>query len=380
MVDKLLYARMCTSFIWLNPVHRNATMKYSWQLIAVRTVFIFSFFLFVRTAFSQASTSQERTLEALKQSGIVRQEGSTLIYKVQKASDTAQVRLLYSNLLNDPGYQVKFEVAGQKPVKVNTPVTNVPKTNLPIISNTANNQGSGTSDSPNCCFCNMKTFQYVGMGSDRTVANPFSEHSWIVPAGVTKIKFEAWSAGGNGGNRNLRGGGGGGGAYVSGIIEVSGGMTLKIRIPGGGSAYPLIVQSEPGGVGYLSVESGQNAQKTNDDTFNGRGGRLLQSTGMFSGTVVNFQGENGLPSYLLDFNKGGSIAQKVFFGNDGGASPRGGFAGKGALYSDQDSRSRCFATDGSFPGGGGGGGDLYFSQPEQNKSGRGAAGLLIIYY
>ncbi len=44
----------------------------------------------------QLSGDKERMITALKQSGIVRQEGNTLIYKVRKASDSAQAKLLSS--------------------------------------------------------------------------------------------------------------------------------------------------------------------------------------------------------------------------------------------------------------------------------------------
>ena len=108
-------------------------------------------------------------LESLKQAGVVRQEGKTIIYKVQKASDTAKVRLLYENLFNNPNYNVRFEIDGKTYEKQkqsqqkNTPPVNgtvnntVSNQTQPINNSTANANAPG-----NCCMCNMTVFQYMG--------------------------------------------------------------------------------------------------------------------------------------------------------------------------------------------------------------------------
>lgn len=61
----------------------------------------------------QQSPDKERMIEALKQSGYLRQEGNTLIYKVKKASDTAQAKLVYGALFNNTAYTVRFEIDGK---------------------------------------------------------------------------------------------------------------------------------------------------------------------------------------------------------------------------------------------------------------------------
>jgi hypothetical protein len=333
--------------------------------------------LFYCYAIAQAG-SKEKLLNQLESTGVLNRAGSnTLEFNVEKLSDSILVKKKYEQLFKkDDGsfYQVRYTTG------------NIEKTKeIPVAANKTNavrQNNTITTMQPvaDGCFSIIKAFYYIGVSTASTRGSAFSEYTWTVPAGVTKIKVEGWSAGGDGGNKSLRGGGGGGGAFVTGFIKVSSGMKLKIRIPGGGSTHPLIVRSETDGIGYLGVESGQNAQKETDTQFQGKGGRLLQSTGIFNGNILCFNGEDGLLSYRLNFNKGGSIAQMVFWGNDGGSSPKGGFGGAGAIYNDIELNYSRIARDGTFPGGGGGGGDLYFPKPEENKSGRGASGLLVIYY
>lgn len=381
----------------------------------MRNCFLMILLLIPFTVISQTSGDKERMIAGLKQSGILRQEGNTLIYKVQKASDTAQVRLLYGNLFNDPRYQVKFEVAGQKPVKVNTPVTNTQKNDLPAISTTTATPSSASNTTASCCFCNIKTFQYVGTGSDRSAANPFSEHSWTVPAGITKIKLEGWSAGGNGWSEvvvldeytyrtdtfyTIRGGGGGAGAYVLSFISVNPGDVLKIRIPGGGSGSPLIVQFSQAGTGTLNVESGHNSKSGSVPVrYGGAGGRLNMNSGMFSENTFSLRGANGEASRLASYKNEDNIVpgspspgmaptlrkfdRYDVLGGNGGNAANAPSGGSGLRYTWMLGES-ISANDGGYPGGGGGAGwervrnDL-LNRPEW-RSGKGGSGLLIIYY
>jgi hypothetical protein len=378
----------------------------------MRHCFLMTFLLIQFAVFSQTGGDKERMIDGLKQSGILRQEGNTLIYKVQKASDTAQARLLYSNLFNDPRYQVKFEVAGQKPVKANTPVTNTQKNDLPAISTIAATQAPVLSATTNCCFCNIKAFQYAGMGSDRTAANPFSEHSWTVPPGVTKIKLEGWSAGGNswsdvvaGENTRgtdtfyiVRGGGGGAGAYVLSFVSVKAGDVLKIRIPAGGSGSPLIVQFAEAGIGTLNVESGHNA-KNSSGTFryDGAGGRMQMNSGLFAENSFSLRGANGERSWLGDYKNednaapgaaGPLAAPRLWlrdkydvYGGNGGNAANAVPGGSGLKYL-WKVEVAVAAQDGGYPGGGGGAGCSGHpsSYLQEWVHGKGAAGLLLIYY
>ena len=59
---------------------------------------------------AQVPSREEQMLESLKQSGIVRQEGKTIIYKVQKASQAHQSWQLGTVAL----YHQKFSIALEK--------------------------------------------------------------------------------------------------------------------------------------------------------------------------------------------------------------------------------------------------------------------------
>lgn len=61
----------------------------------------------------QSKADATQMLEALKKSGYVRQEGNHLIFKAKRASDTAQVRLMYGALFSNTNYTIGFEINGQ---------------------------------------------------------------------------------------------------------------------------------------------------------------------------------------------------------------------------------------------------------------------------
>lgn len=116
--------------------------------------FIGAGFIIFYTMYAFAQTADaERMLQALKQSGMVRQEGRTIIYKAQKASDTARVRLLYGKLFANANYNIRFEVDGKyfddkkknpakglfdtKAVKPDTTLTALPGTKTVPVSTLA---------------------------------------------------------------------------------------------------------------------------------------------------------------------------------------------------------------------------------------------------
>jgi len=349
---------------------------------------------------AQVPSREEQMLESLKQAGVVRQEGKTIIYKVQKASDTAKVRLLYENLFNNPNYNVRFEIDGKTYEKQkqsqqkNTPPVNgtvnntVSNQTQPINNSTANANAPG-----NCCMCNMKVFQYMGTYDAANINSvPFKEYIWTVPSGVTSIKIEGWSAGGDGweGNDyNEQGGGGGGGAYVLIILKVQAGDIFKIRIPRGGSNYPISVNLTGVNTGTITLTSGRNGlERQGVNRFNGEGGKLLMNSGVFSENIFAVKGEDGEKSYGLTIkqpDRSGAMAllgDYHYYGGKGGAAPymsTGG--GKGSFYETFDYK-KIHPGNGGYPGGGGGGGciisDLHGFQ--KIKSGYGANGALIIYY
>ncbi len=62
--------------------------------------------------FSQ-DTKEEKALKALVDAGMVRQEGNHLIFKVKRASDTAQVKMMYGALFSNNKYAIGFDVDGK---------------------------------------------------------------------------------------------------------------------------------------------------------------------------------------------------------------------------------------------------------------------------
>jgi hypothetical protein len=62
--------------------------------------------------FSQ-NTQEERALSALVNAGMVKQEGNKLIFKVKKASDTAQIKLMYGAFFSSNKWEIGFDVNGR---------------------------------------------------------------------------------------------------------------------------------------------------------------------------------------------------------------------------------------------------------------------------
>ena len=65
-------------------------------------------------AFAQQQNAEaERMLQALKQSGMVRQEGNHIIFKVQKASDTPRIKMMYGAFFTSDKWTIGFDVDGK---------------------------------------------------------------------------------------------------------------------------------------------------------------------------------------------------------------------------------------------------------------------------
>ena len=212
-----------------------------------------------------------------------------------------------------------------------------------------------------------------------------SDQQWTVPSGVTNIYVKLWGAGGAGGGPGWSTGSfGGGGGHTRGIIPVTPGETLTIRVPRGGysqpgstnapfgggsstgggdnqygaggggycgifrSTTPLLIAGAGGGGGcqtgsYALNSGGAGGGLTgrrgecgrNNPAWAGGGG--TQTAGGAGGTGGNATGQAG--SYL----QGGSVTGGNTYGGGGG----GGYYGGGA------------GSYGSSDMGGGGGGSGY---------------------
>lgn len=205
------------------------------------------------------------------------------------------------------------------------------------------------------CFANWQLFTANG--------------SFIVPAGVTKIKVLVYGGGAGGGCGNIPGGGGGGaGGYAEGIYTV---VSL--------SSYAVVIGT--GGTGGLSGLPGTNGGAS---SF----GALISASGGLGGTVASYGGAGGMGSggYLnTSLGSGGTGSTDVLSGNGtggggtganiwpggygggaGGGGPGGGNGGAGAA-------AGYNALPNTGAGGGGGGG-------VGGGGGNGASGKVLVFW
>ncbi|SFQ25110.1 YDG domain-containing protein [Parafilimonas terrae] len=188
----------------------------------------------------------------------------------------------------------------------------------------------------------------VGWGQTTTFSTP-GAYNYIVPAGVTSIKIEAWGGGGGGASA-----GGGGGAYSSVTLNVVPNTIYNLTVGSGGDA------AEDGGNSRFRLNTttlveaggGKGAQAK---TTPGAGGAVVTGIGYKGG---NGGGATGSSNY--SGGGGGGSAFNNANGNNGADAPSnaiGGIGGSGTGNGGNGaSRSPTIAaTVGSQPGGGGGG-------------------------
>ncbi|WP_111670164.1 hypothetical protein [Algoriphagus litoralis] len=340
------------------------------------------FFMVLLIWDAQAQKSdKEKALDAMIQSGMIRREGNNLIVKVPSNADTAQYKLMYSGLITDPEIRLRFETS--------TPVSATAPPSGPLFSNQGLNtsgqaqvipQDLGAMSSPSqaAVQSHMVVFGYAGMISP-TASQQFTEHSWTVPAGVTSVRMEGWSAGADGYGTGT---GGGAGGYFLSVIQVVPGTVFRIRIPASGrNLYPLVIQSD---LGSLTMTSGKHpAVEMRDLTPEAsKGGFLERTSGVFERNTFSIRGEAGHPVKATPLRE---IASNVYtyqiIGGKGGDAPRGGSGGNGIFKVTGFPELSKAAQPGNFPGGGGGAGyEQYDPNATEINSSSGASGVLIIYY
>jgi hypothetical protein len=238
-----------------------------------------------------------------------------------------------------------------------------------------------------CDDCSNATM-YVNCGSGYILANvgsssgggsgstsfslfngPTTGAPFIVPAGVTALKFEGWGAGGGGGSGSTTeqtiGGRGGYAGYATGTIAVTPLETLIIRV-GGGGVGPSIASSGGGGGGYSGIFRSATPLLIAGGGGGGGGARnspgLDAGAGGFGGSfTVAGDGDDG-PNNLADGGKGATAASGgatgTYNGGTPGSSYQGGIGGSSSFPSG-------VVGSGGLNGGGNGG---------QNTSSRGAGG------
>jgi hypothetical protein len=107
---------------------------------------------------------------------------------------------------------------------------------------------------------------------------------WNVPAGVTRIMVEGWTGGGTAVQIGGQWFSGGSGAYIKGIVEVTPGTSITIKVPYAQTTYNI--------VDSLHIVFGANTLKVNN--ANGpNGGTLATNTGVFGTGVLLVEGADG---------------------------------------------------------------------------------------
>lgn len=355
------------------------------------------FALPVNAQFSKA----DETLKQLEAAGQVKRTGNVLEFKVEKPADTIQLRKKYESVFKNPNggsYQLKFSVDPAWIADKKNEDSYLKKEELQNRNDQANNQTVTNS--------NLQCFSNIAVFGDSRQREGYLKYQWQVPPGITKIKIEAWSGGGDGfslgwdrdssGNfiYSKVGSGGGGGAYTLAVIEVKPGDKIEMNIPGGGGGKNLLIQVNDI-LNSLLVTNGSDGDPGNYGGKNGFGGHVLSQNirGVFAGKTVWVSGENGLFTkyHSTQGPNANSVVYSsgVFYFGDGGGAAKLNNGGRGARnsYSTDNTTSGSYinSTNGGFPGGGGGAGFSNYnnrrpSQLQSDSEGRGAPGQVIIYY
>lgn len=224
-----------------------------------------------------------------------------------------------------------------------------------------------------CEFNNYASFQFTSSGVYQ---------SWIVPAGVTKIKVQVWGGGGKAGGVGgtpSSGAGGGGGGYIEGYLTVTPASTVNVRI--GSGANNTIPNAQATNVEYgsqsLNAWGGTNANWPGgtNPVSPGLGGTFYVSNTI---NYIGINGENGNPDIVrFDQVSSTNFVKAIYYGDGGNAGNANNTSGKGGyLFVDTGGGtiySNTLGSKGGLPGGGGGNGNYSF----ENAGGN---GMVIIHY
>lgn len=213
----------------------------------------------------------------------------------------------------------------------------------------------------------MSPLGYTPVGKTKvafTMSN--SDQSFVVPAGKTYILVKCWGSGGGGGSKGASwtiGGFGGGGGFSRGIIPVTPGETLTIRVGRGGYS-----QWVAGGVTTPGPYGGGTSTSA-ADPYCGAGGGYC---GIFRGaTPLLMAGAGGGGGSSVTVNAtinggagGGSFGLRGEFSftlngfvvAEGGTQSAGGIGGTGFYAPGNGSAFQGGSVQGNAYGGGGGGG------------------------
>ena len=272
-----------------------------------------------------------------------------------------------------------------KPYAITLPrVTTTQQTNPGTVPQQAGNMVYNT-DQQAVAVNNGTGWGYLGTGNMEEFRNGLvfnydaqtNYKFWSVPAGITQIMTEIWSAGAGGsryvnlGNGTITCKGGGGGGYIRKKISVTPGASLTIQIGNGGKGATANVGNASGGASgiYLNQATGIFAQGGYSNGAGGYGTYIANGL-IADRTVDGGQGQDLVISY--EPRGGTDYALTLKFGDGGSAFSvqQGGYGGQGTFLNAGTLLYQVEAKYGSFPGGGGGCG--------YQSGGNGADGLVII--
>jgi hypothetical protein len=189
-----------------------------------------------------------------------------------------------------------------------------------------------------------------------------TDQSFVVPGGVTYIFVKLWGSGGGGGNLGgwTFGSWGGGGGFTTGIVPVTPGETLIVRVPRGGFSTPGTTNAPFGG--GSSTAGGDNQYGAGGGgycgLFRSASPLLVAGAGGGGGSILSSQTMcNGGAGGGLVGLRGSSRVNEQSYAGSGGTQIAGGLGGNGGNNAGQAGSSlQGGSVIGNVYGGGGGGG------------------------
>lgn len=206
--------------------------------------------------------------------------------------------------------------------------------------------------------------------------------SYLVPAGVDKLKVQVWGAGGKGSGRTTRGGGagGGGGAYSESTVSVTPSTTYYYSVGNGTSSSnngrDSWFSTSSNATGAIVLAMGGQALG-NNITTGGTGGNASSGLGDIRWNGGN--GANGASGSNGSAGGGGSSAGLLSNGNNGSGRTGGTAPNEGGDGGNGGRNEGNAGSSGETPGGGGGGARRG-SSGSTISGGDGANGRVIISY
>jgi hypothetical protein len=215
------------------------------------------------------------------------------------------------------------------------------------------------------------------MGGYKNVASFTQNSIWVIPAGITKIRVEAWGGGGGGAS----GGGGAGGTYIlTKELTVTPGNNITLTIGTGGAS--ALVEASNGTAGGQTIISGIFGSFT---ATGGNGGSPFAGGtsnvfALIGDEEIQIPGMSGASAFF-EYNErtAGQFVEIAKNGNGGGVAPTFNNGGPGGMYVRDMNTSAILKSTAPaipvIPGTGGGGG---YRGSDWGAAGR--TGMVIVYY